>query len=284
MFDRINYSFFIIIAVIMLFPLWNVIIISLVDYRTYVKNPLVIWPREVTLNAYRMIFASSEIPRAFFVSVLTTSAGTLVSMIVSVSGAYALSKSRLPGRNIFFVIIIFTMFFNGGLVPTFLVMRGLNLNNSLWILVLFNGVMPMYLIIIKNYFVSLPHSLEESAKIDGAHDFTILFRIIIPLSMPIIATFTLFYSVFRWNDWYTALIYISDPFKYPLPLIMRNMIVKNQVSFDMLASYSEQMMGYVSTENMKMATVVVATLPILLVYPFLQKHFAKGIMIGAIKS
>jgi hypothetical protein len=104
------------------------------------------------------------------------------------------------------------------------------------------------------------------------------------LSMPIIATFTLFYSVFRWNDWYTALIYISDPFKYPLPLIMRNMIVKNQVSFDMLASYSEQMMGYVSSENMKMATVVVATLPILLVYPFLQKHFAKGIIVGAIKS
>lgn len=283
-FSVFNYTFFIVIGLLMLFPLWNVIVISLTDYREYVANPLMLVPQNITLEAYNYIFANNELLTSMQVTVMTTLVGTISSMAFSVAGAYALSKKRMPGRNMFLTLILFTMFFSGGIIPNFLLIRDLNMYDSLWALIVPNMVNTWYLIIMKNYFGGLPEALEESARIDGANDLKILLHIILPISMPIIATFTLFYGVDRWNEWWNAMMYLNDTRKYPLQLVLRNLIVKNFASASMATAYAQTNAEFVAKENIKMATAVVAIVPITLVYPFLQKHFAKGVMVGAIKS
>lgn len=283
-FPIFNYTFFAIVALLMLFPLWNVIVISLTDYRDYVADPLMIFPKQISLEAYQYIFASDDLITALKVTVLITLSGTLSSMFFSMTGAYALSKRRMPGRNLFLTLILITMFFSGGIVPNFLLIKDLGIYDTLWSLILPTMINTWYLIIMKNYFAGLPEALEESARIDGANDLHILFRIILPISMPIIATFTLFYGVDHWNEWWNAMMYINDTHKYPLQLVLRNLIVKNFSSASMATAYAQDSAEFVAKENIKMATAVVAIVPITLVYPFLQKYFAKGVMVGAIKS
>ena len=268
----------------MLFPLWNVIVISLTDYREYVMNPLMLFPKQISWEAYNYIFSNNELLLALRVSVLTTLSGTAISMAVSVACAYALSKRHMPGRNLFLTLILFTMFFNGGIIPNFLLIKDLGMYDTFWALILPNAINTWYLIIMKNYFANLPEALEESARIDGANDLIILFRIVLPISMPIIATFLLFYGVDRWNEWWSAMMYINDTKKYPLQLMLRNLIVMNFSSASMATSYAQDNASFVAKENIKMATAVVAVVPIAVVYPFLQKYFAKGVMVGAIKS
>jgi len=283
-FSLFNYTFFVLVGLLMLFPLWNVIVISLTDYRDYVADPLMLYPKKISLEAYQYIFSNDDLITALKITVYITLVGTLGSMICSITGAYALSKRKMPGRNLFLTLILFTMFFNGGIVPNFLLIRNLGIYDSLGSLIWPTMINTWYLIIMKNYFGGLPEALEESARIDGANDLTILFRIILPISMPIIATFTLFYGVDHWNEWWNAMMYINDTRKYPLQLVLRNLIVKNFASASMATSYAQESADFVAKENIKMATAVVAILPITIVYPFLQKYFAKGVMIGAIKS
>lgn len=282
-FEVFNYTFFTLVCIAMLFPLWNVILISFTDYRDYVLNPLMIFPGKITLEAYKYIFATDELLQSLFVTIKITVGGTAISMFVSVPGAYTLSKKSLPGRSILNAMVIFTLFFNGGIIPNFLLIRKLNLYNTLWALIIPMAINTWYLLIMRSYFSELPSSLEESARIDGANDFTILFRIIVPISKPIIATFILFYGVERWNEWWHAMMYINDTKKYPLQLLLRNMIVQNYATAQMASQYRSTA-SFVSKENIKMATAVVATVPIVIVYPFLQKHFAKGILVGSIKG
>ena len=282
-FEVINYTFFTLVCIAMLFPLWNVILISFTDYRDYVLNPLMIFPGKITLEAYKYIFATDELLQSLFVTIKITLGGTAISMFISVPGAYTLSKKSLPGRSILNTMVIFTLFFNGGIIPNFLLIKKLNLYNTLWALIIPMSINTWYLLIIRSYFSQLPSSLEESARIDGANDFTILYRIIVPISKPIIATFILFYGVERWNEWWHAMMYINDTKKYPLQLLLRNMIVQNYASAQMASQYRSSA-SFVSKENIKMATAVVATVPIVIVYPFLQKHFAKGILVGSIKG
>ncbi|NLM26890.1 MAG: carbohydrate ABC transporter permease [Clostridiaceae bacterium] len=282
-FEVINYTFFTLVCIAMLFPLWNVILISFTDYRDYVLNPLMIFPGKITLEAYKYIFATDELLQSLFVTIKITLGGTAISMFISVPGAYTLSKKSLPGRSILNTMVIFTLFFNGGIIPNFLLIRKLNLYNTLWALIIPMSINTWYLLIMRSYFSQLPSSLEESARIDGANDFTILYRIIVPISKPIIATFILFYGVERWNEWWHAMMYINDTKKYPLQLLLRNMIVQNYASAQMASQYRSSA-SFVSKENIKMATAVVATVPIVIVYPFLQKHFAKGILVGSIKG
>ena len=284
LFSTLNYAFFVLISLVMLFPLWNVIVISLTDYREYVMNPLMLFPKQISWEAYNYIFSNNELLLALRVSVLTTLSGTAISMAVSVACAYALSKRHMPGRNLFLTLILFTMFFNGGIIPNFLLIKDLGMYDTFWALILPNAINTWYLIIMKNYFANLPEALEESARIDGANDLIILFRIVLPISMPIIATFLLFYGVDRWNEWWSAMMYINDTKKYPLQLMLRNLIVKNFSSASMATSYAQDNASFVAKENIKMATAVVAVVPIAVVYPFLQKYFAKGVMVGAIKS
>ena len=282
-FEVINYTFFTLVCIAMLFPLWNVILISFTDYRDYVLNPLMIFPGKITLEAYKYIFATDELLQSLFVTIKITLGGTAISMFISVPGAYTLSKKSLPGRSILNTMVIFTLFFNGGIIPNFLLIKKLNLYNTLWALIIPMAINTWYLLIMRSYFSQLPSSLEESARIDGANDFTILYRIIVPISKPIIATFILFYGVERWNEWWHAMMYINDTKKYPLQLLLRNMIVQNYASAQMASQYRSSA-SFVSKENIKMATAVVATVPIVIVYPFLQKHFAKGILVGSIKG
>lgn len=282
-FEVINYTFFTLVCIAMLFPLWNVILISFTDYRDYVLNPLMIFPGKITLEAYKYIFATDELLQSLFVTIKITLGGTAISMFISVPGAYTLSKKSLPGRSILNTMVIFTLFFNGGIIPNFLLIKKLNLYNTLWALIIPMSINTWYLLIMRSYFSQLPSSLEESARIDGANDFTILYRIIVPISKPIIATFILFYGVERWNEWWHAMMYINDTKKYPLQLLLRNMIVQNYASAQMASQYRSSA-SFVSKENIKMATAVVATVPIVIVYPFLQKHFAKGILVGSIKG
>lgn len=284
LFSTLNYAFFVLISLVMLFPLWNVIVISLTDYREYVMNPLMLFPKQISWEAYNYIFSNDELLLALRVSVLTTLSGTAISMAVSVACAYALSKRHMPGRNLFLTLILFTMFFNGGIIPNFLLIKDLGMYDTFWALILPNAINTWYLIIMKNYFANLPEALEESARIDGANDLIILFRIVLPISMPIIATFLLFYGVDRWNEWWSAMMYINDTKKYPLQLMLRNLIVMNFSSASMATSYAQDNASFVAKENIKMATAVVAVVPIAVVYPFLQKYFAKGVMVGAIKS
>ena len=284
LFSTLNYAFFVLISLVMLFPLWNVIVISLTDYREYVMNPLMLFPKQISWEAYNYIFSNNELLLALRVSVLTTLSGTAISMAVSVACAYALSKRHMPGRNLFLTLILFTMFFNGGIIPNFLLIKDLGMYETFWALILPNAINTWYLIIMKNYFANLPEALEESARIDGANDLIILFRIVLPISMPIIATFLLFYGVDRWNEWWSAMMYINDTKKYPLQLMLRNLIVMNFSSASMATSYAQDNASFVAKENIKMATAVVAVVPIAVVYPFLQKYFAKGVMVGAIKS
>lgn len=268
----------------MVFPLWNVIVISLTDYQDYVANPLMIFPKEITMEAYDYIFANDDLLTSLKVTVTVTITGTLGSMLFSVAGAYALSKKKMPGRNFFLTLILITMFFNGGIVPNFLLIKDIGLYDTIGAMIFPTMINTWYLIIMKNYFAGLPEALEESARIDGANDITILLRIILPISTPIIATFTLFYGVDRWNEWWNAMMYINDTRKYPLQLLLRNLIVKNFSSASMATAYAQDSVQFVAKENIKMATAVVAIVPITVVYPFLQKYFAKGVMVGAIKS
>ena len=284
LFSTLNYAFFVLISLVMLFPLWNVIVISLTDYREYVMNPLMLFPKQISWEAYNYIFSNNELLLALRVSVLTTLSGTAISMAVSVACAYALSKRHMPGRNLFLTLILFTMFFNGGIIPNFLLIKDLGMYDTFWALILPNAINTWYLIIMKNYFANLPEALEESARIDGANDLIILFRIVLPISMPIIATFLLFYGVDRWNEWWSAMMYINDTKKYPLQLMLRNLIVMNFSSASMATSYAQDNASFVAKENIKMATAVVAVVPIAVVYPFLQKYFAKGVMVGAVKG
>ena len=283
-FSIFNYSFFVIVALLMVFPLWNVIVISLTDYQDYVANPLMLFPQEITMEAYDYIFANDDLLTSLKVTVIVTITGTFGSMLCSVAGAYALSKKKMPGRNLFLTLILVTMFFNGGIVPNFLLIKDIGLYDTIGAMVFPTMINTWYLIIMKNYFTGLPEALEESARIDGANDITILLRIILPISMPIIATFTLFYRVDRWNEWWNAMMYINDTRKYPLQLLLRNLIVKNFSSASMATAYAQDSAQFVAKENIKMATAVVAIVPITVVYPFLQKYFAKGVMVGAIKS
>ncbi|MDD6143789.1 MAG: carbohydrate ABC transporter permease [bacterium] len=283
-FSIFNYSFFVIVALLMVFPLWNVIVISLTDYQDYVANPLMLFPKEITMEAYDYIFANDDLLTSLKVTVMVTITGTFGSMLCSVAGAYALSKKKMPGRNLFLTLILVTMFFNGGIVPNFLLIKDIGLYDTIGAMVFPTMINTWYLIIMKNYFTGLPEALEESARIDGANDITILLRIILPISMPIIATFTLFYGVDRWNEWWNAMMYINDTRKYPLQLLLRNLIVKNFSSASMATAYAQDSAQFVAKENIKMATAVVAIVPITVVYPFLQKYFAKGVMVGAIKS
>lgn len=284
LFSIFNYTFFVIVSILMLFPLWNVIVISLTDYQEYVANPLMLFPRNISLEAYRYIFANNDLLVSLRITITVTLIGTIGSMVCSISGAYALSKKRMPGRNLFLTLILITMFFNGGIVPNFLLVKDLGIYDTIWAMILPTMINTWYLIIMKNYFSGLPDALEESARIDGANDIVILFKIVLPISMPIIATFTLFYGVDRWNEWWNAMMYINDTRKYPLQLLLRNLIVKNFSSASMAAAYAQDSADFVAKENIKMATAVVAIVPITIVYPFLQKYFAKGVMVGAIKD
>ncbi len=272
------------LALITLFPFYQVLLISFSNTVAYAQHPMYLLPYVFDTIGYQTIFTDNKFYQALYVTLFVTFVGTGLNMIMSVFGAYALSRKTLIGRNFFLGLILFTMLFSGGLIPCYLITKDLGLVNSIWVMILPCAINTYYLIIMKNYFVSLPASLLEAAKLDGANEVTILFRIIIPISMPFIATFFLFYAVERWNEWYQSYLYINKTAIQPLQIYLRNVLISISNTLNDRAKQMMQSKTKVSTQSIQMATIVVTTIPILCVYPFVQKHFVKGVMIGGIKE
>ncbi|WP_071130507.1 carbohydrate ABC transporter permease [Enterococcus timonensis] len=280
-FDVVNFIFLGATAIIMLLPFIYVIAGSFATEAELAIRPFFLWPHQVTLEAYKFILSTPAFIRSLLVTIGVTIGGTLIQLIFTFTFAYPLSRKYLKGRNVLLNMVIFCMLFSGGMIPTFLIIKNLGLLDTYWALMLPGAISPFNLMIIKNFFQEIPMELEESARMDGASELTILTKIMLPLSKPIIATFTLFYAVGIWNDFMSALLYMNDSAKWPIQLLLR------QITMSSSALNNSAMMdpNYIPPEQgMKLAVIVVATLPILIFYPFLQKHFAKGMMVGSVKG
>ncbi|RCW48367.1 carbohydrate ABC transporter permease [Paenibacillus prosopidis] len=274
-----------ILAFIALFPFYQTIMLSFSTVTDVGSGKLFLFPSTFDLSSYKFLLLEGKVTQGLIISVIVTIAGTVMSLIVTTAGAYALSKKTLPGRNLIFNGIIFTMFFSGGLIPYFLTLQKLHFQNSLLVMIIPLAVNTFYLILMKNFFNTISPSLEESARIDGAQDITILVRIVVPVSMPIIATMILFYAVDRWNEWWVPTLFINDTKLYPLQLVLRNALTNmsqiiGNAAGSQLAAGTQNIYG----DSVRSAMIVISAVPIILVYPFIQKYFAKGIMIGSIKG
>jgi putative aldouronate transport system permease protein len=280
-FEAIVYLLLIFLVVVTLVPVMQVVTISLSSPEEVGKFGLHLWPKKVSFEGYRRVLQYGLIWQAYLNTLVRTGLGVGINIVLLILGAYPLSKAYLPNKRLYTVLIIITMYFSGGLIPSYiLITKYLALKNTVWALVLPMASSGYNLIVVRNFFMSIPESLEESARLDGAGDFTVLLRIVVPLSKPVLATVSLWCLVAHWNAWFDCMLYIETQSKYMLQYVLRMILLQGQVQ-DMTANTQEQ---YVNLDTMKMATVVVATLPIVCVYPFLQKYFVKGVMIGAVKG
>ena len=278
-----NYIFLSLLTLLFLYPLWEVIKLSFCTPGQASSLEFFFWPKEPTLMGYKFVMGNENIWNGYLNTVIRIVLGMSIQLILTVFTAYALSKKELPHRSFWSLFIAFTMFFHGGTIPNYLLINNMNLDNTIWALVLPGAINTFSMLIVRNNFMSIPPSLEESAKIDGAGILTILFKIILPLSMPILATITLWGIVWHWGAWFDCLIYIRDADKYVLQSILRKIIIDAAPQFN-----ESELAGTIeikpSAEVTKCATIVVSTLPILLIYPFIQKYFVKGVMVGSVKG
>jgi putative aldouronate transport system permease protein len=274
------YSILTVIALLTLFPFLYVVVISITPESEVIRRGLVLIPESVTFNAYKTVFGSgSGILPAYQITLFRTIVGTALNLLFTLLGAYVLSKKALPGRSGLLLFVIFTMLFSGGLIPTYIVVRSLELTNTVWALIVPGLISVFNLVVVKGFFEQLPVELEESAKVDGAGELRVLFTIILPLSLPSIATIGLFYAVGHWNSYFDAVIYLNKASLMPLQVILRNILLSSQNQ-----NMEQVNDATVSSLAIQMASVIVSTVPILCVYPFIQNHFAKGVMIGAVKG
>mgnify|MGYP001284942006 CR=1 FL=1 len=280
-FDWIVEFIVLLISLVLIYPFLNIIATSMSSYQAYVRNPAMVIPSDLDLSAYRAILSSNLIFNCYVNTVFVTVVSTVLGMILNMLMAYPLSHSDLAGKKTIMSLLIFTMMFNGGLIANFFLIVQLGLYNSLWALIV-PGCLSVYnIILMKNFFEALPNSVEEAARIDGANDIQLLVRIVLPMSMPIIATLTLFYAVSHWNAYFNAVVYITDRTKWTLQLLLRETIMAEN---SRLLEGEAAMTTNITTRSLKSATLVVTALPIIMVYPFLQKYFVKGIMMGAVKQ
>jgi putative aldouronate transport system permease protein len=278
-FDAFNVLLLAGVGVLAVLPFVYVLAGSFATELEITRRPFFLWPTEVSTASYASILSSPTFVRAFVTTVIVTTVGTLVQLTLTALMAYPLSKVDLPGRRTILSLVIFTMVFSAGMIPTFLIVKELGLLNSYWSLVLPMAINPFSLIIIKNFFEQLPHELEESAKIDGANELQILRLVVVPLSKPVLATFALFYAVGIWNDFMSPLLYLSDQSKWTLQMVLRQVTASATLTAEDLGTDVPP-----PAQGIKFAVVIIATIPVLLAYPFLQKHFAKGMLIGSVKG
>lgn len=279
--SALNYLLLSMLGLVTLLPFLHVLAQSLSSQAAVVSNQVTVYPIDMQVDAYKLLLQDAAFYRSFGISVLRTAGGVLINMVLTCLMAYPLSKPTFRGRGLIMNMVIFTMLFQGGLIPTFLLLKELYLLDTLWSLVLPSAISAFNLILLINFFRSVPPSMEESAKMDGAGHGTILFRIFIPLSMPSIATLSLFYAVMHWNSYFDAVMYISKPELNPLQVYLRNMIVLNDSNIEM-TDYGGLFL--VAPETLKAATIIASVLPMILLYPFVQRHFVKGVMLGALKG
>jgi putative aldouronate transport system permease protein len=282
LFDGINGTLLLLFGVITIVPFIHVIASSFASQAAYLKSNFMLFPTEFSLKAYQYIFSTDVLPRSLMITVFITVAGTLINLLFTSLMAYSLSRNNVHFRKSIMFLIVFTIIFQGGLIPSYLVVKELGLLNSFWALMIPGAISPFLLIILINFFKNLPDGIEESARIDGCGDIRLLLQIVLPLSKPALATLTLFFAVGHWNTYMSALLYLNDSGKWPIQVLLRQIVLISTTGLVDQGAVEDA--HSISPETVRMAVIVVATLPILLVYPFLQKYFAKGILLGSLKG
>lgn len=279
-FNAVNALIMVLVLVVTLYPFWYVLVGSVSSIGHLVKNGFVLWPDGLHWDAYEQVFRNNLIPTAYRNTIIVTLGGTALSMVLSIMGAYALSLKKLPGRKGITMFFVFTMLFSGGLVPTYLVVSELGLIDSLWALILPGCVSTYNMVLLRNFFQSIPEDLYEAASIDGETMLGYMVKILLPLSGAAIATVTLFYAVGYWNDYFKSLIYIRDNQLWPIQTVLRQVLQTSQFNTMMYDDAAQTL----AAETLKDAMIVISVLPILCVYPFVQRYFVKGVMVGSLKG
>lgn len=273
----------ILFSLMVLYPVMNVIAVSISDNNAVMRGEVTIIPKGITMRAYEYMIHYNLLGSGYKNTLFIVIVGTAINLLLTMMTAYALARRSLIGRKFFMLLITFTMMFTGGLIPNFILIRNLKLMDTLWSLILPGAISAYNMIIMKNFFESIPEELKEAARIDGLSEMGILFKIVVPLSMASIATIGLFYAVGHWNAYFNATIYLNSRSKWPLQVVLRDLIQKantNGIDAEMTNDYSTA----IPLESLKMAVVIATTGPIILVYPFIQKYFVKGVMIGSLKG
>lgn len=288
-FDVINIGVMLVLIVIFVYPVLNVIAISFSNYKSVISGAVTFFPIGFTLSAYTYVFQDHYLAVSYLNTIAYAAAHTLIVLLLTSLIAYPLSKKDYIGSKFTTIFLVITMFFNGGLIPTYLVIRSMNLIDTFWVMVIPGSVAAFNVFIFRTFFNNIPHDLSESAYLDGASELTVLFRIIMPLSKPLLATFALFAIVGVWNSWFNALLYLNDQSKYPLQLLLRNYLfvidsAQLQQRSGVGASSNPLMQREIDTKAVRMAMIVITMFPIMMTYPYFQKYFMKGVMIGAIKG
>ena len=283
-FTAFNILFMIFVIVITLFPFIYMLAVSFSGNSAVLRGDVLFYPIDFTVTAYRNIMNDAQFWVGYRNTLIYTAGGTLISMAMTVACAYPLSKKQLPGRGPLLMFMVFTMYFGGGLIPFYLLVRSLHLINTVWAILVPGAISVYNMIVMKTFFEGIPQDIEEAAQIDGLSYIATLFKIVLPLSKPVIATITLFYAVGFWNDWFNAMIYLNSNSLYPVTLYLRNLLMGAQLAASNGQGITSGSEAAVVPQTLQAATVVLVTVPILCIYPFIQKYFVKGVMLGSIKG
>jgi ABC-type sugar transport system, permease component len=282
-FDVCNIAFMFLFLIVTLYPFWYVVMVSLSNGKAVLAGKVSLWPVDMTLATYKVVLSDNSILGGLKNSVIYTVLGTIINLTMSILCAYPLSRRDLDGRKWFMRLIVFTMFFSGGMIPTYLVINQMGMLDSIWAMIIPGAISTYNMIVMRTFFMGISDSLYESASLDGANDMRILLSIVLPISKPILATMLLFYAVGHWNEYMRGLLYLNKKAMFPLQNILRNMVVDGQLTGATTEVGGGSDFSVIET-TMKYAVIVISTLPIILIYPFVQKYFVKGVMIGSLKG
>ncbi|QNK58808.1 carbohydrate ABC transporter permease [Paenibacillus sp. PAMC21692] len=283
LFDGVNNLWLLLVLIATLYPFLHVAAVSLSDPFTVLQNKVTFYPIGLDLNSYQTVLENPALWTSYRNTIVYTVSGTLINLVLTTLMAYALSKPKLYARKTLTMMVIFTMFFQGGMIPSYLVVNELGIMNSMWAVILPYAVSTWNLMIMRTFFQGFPQELEEAAVMDGGNPYQILLRIVVPLSKPIMATMALFYSVWHWNSYMLPLLYLNEKVKYPLQILLQQILISGETSFAQANANIDSAQLIIGT-SIKYATIMVAILPIILIYPFVQKYFVKGAMMGSIKG
>lgn len=285
-FDVFNAVLMCVILLLVLYPMYFIVIASFSDPNLVNRGEVLLLPKGITFEGYQRVFRETKIWTGYLNTIIYTVLHTVLGLIVTLAAAYSLSRKDFSARNLFMAVFMVTMFFSGGLIPSFLLMQNLHLIDTIWAVVLPGVVSVWNMVVARTYFqTSVPYELQEAAKIDGCSDFKVFYRVVLPLSAPIVAVIALFYAVGMWNQYFGALIYLDSPELFPLQLILREILVQQQLTSQMTTGMAEAMAEQARIADLvKYVLMLVSTLPVMLIYPFIQRYFVKGIMVGAVKG
>jgi len=285
----VNYLLVILICAAIILPFLNIWALSFNSGKDAERGGIYFWPRLWSIDNYKEVFISANVGTAFAISIFRTVVGTVASVVLTAMAAYALKSKTMPGVRLFTMVIFFTMLFGGGIIPYYMLLKSLHLTNNIWVYVIPGLYSAWNLIIIRTFFQQIHPSLEESARIDGYNDFSIFWRIIWPLSRPVVAVIALFNAVGHWNDWFTGAFYVRSADLRPLSTLLQEMLTRAEAMRDVLSQAAGSRFDMldriqITGDSLKMATIIVVVTPIIIIYPFVQRYFAKGVMIGSMKE